>query len=143
MQQHAWVVYALLAAVCAALVSLFGKVGMKGIDSNLATAVRGVVQAMLLVIFATVLGLWSGLPTIRGKAIPMIVLSGVAGAASWLFMFKAIHLADVSRVSPLDKLSVPFAVMLAFVFLKERPTGINWLGILLITAGSYLASVRK
>src|SRR5687768_6397869 len=143
MQQHLWIVYPLLAAVCAALVSMFGKIGMKDINSDLATTVRGVVQAALLVMFATALGLWSGIGTIRGKAIPMIILSGAAGAASWLFMFKAIQIADVSRVSPLDKLSVPFAVILAFIFLKERPAAINWAGVAMIAVGAYLTSMKR
>jgi transporter family protein len=142
MHQYLWIVYALCAAGCAALVSIFGKVGMKGIDSNLATTVRGVVQATLLVLFATVLGLWSGLPAIKGRAVWMIILSGAAGAASWLFMFKAISLADVSRVSPLDKLSVPFAVLLAFFFLGERPAAVNWIGVGLIAVGAYLTAIK-
>ncbi len=142
-KENLWIVYALSAAVCAALVSIFGKVGMKGIDSNLATTVRGVVQAGLLVIFATMIGLWDGLPTIKGRAVVTIILSGAAGAASWLFMFKAIEIADVSRVSPLDKLSVPIAVVLAYLFLKERPAGINWIGVILIAVGAYLTSIKR
>src|SRR5262249_51866437 len=132
MQEHLWILYALLAAVTAALVSIFGKIGMEGINSDLATTVRGVAQALLLVLFATALGLWKNIHTIHGKAWGMIVLAGAAGAASWLFMFKALELAPASRVAPLDKLSVPFAVVLAFIFLKERPLPINWTGVGLI-----------
>jgi transporter family protein len=108
-----WILYALLAAVTAALVSFFGKIGMEGIDSDLATTVRSIVQMLFVVIIALCLGLQSKLGTIHRKAMLMIVLSGIAGGASWLFGFRALRLTQVSKVAPLDKLSVPIAVVLA------------------------------
>ncbi len=140
MQQ--WIIYALAAAGCAAALNIFAKIGMKEIDSNLATTVRGAVQGGLLLIFATTLGLWSKLPTIHGKAWVMIVLSGAAGAASWLFGFKALSMADASKVAPLDKLSVPLTAVIAFLILSERPTTINWIGIIMIAGGAYLSTIK-
>jgi transporter family protein len=73
---------------------------------------------------------------------PMVILSAVAGATSWLFYFKALQVADASRVAPIDKLSMPLAILLAVLFLGERPSGVNWLGIALIAGGAYLATLQ-
>jgi len=80
------------------------------------------------------------LPTLSGKALTMIVLSGVAGAVSWLFYFKAIQVGTVSQVAPIDKLSMPLAVILAVILLGDRPSGWNWMGIGLIVIGAYFAA---
>jgi transporter family protein len=85
--------------------------------------------------------LWPKIPTLTGRAMIAIVLSGIAGAVSWLFYFKAIQLGSVSKVAPIDKLSMPFAVILAVVLLGDRPSGWNWLGIALIVGGAYLAAL--
>lgn len=135
-----WLIYALLSAAAAALVGIFGKLGMKEVDSNLATAVRSVVMTLFLMAVCTSLGVWNRLPTISGKALGMIVLSGLAGATSWLFYFRAIQAGTVSQVAPIDKLSMPLAVVLAVLVLGERPSGVNWLGIGLIVVGAYLAA---
>ena len=137
-----WLVYALLSAACAALVAIFGRVGLKSVEPNLATAVRGVVMAVLLAGFLTVTRGWSRLPPPTSKAFLMILLSSAAGAASWLFYFNALRLAEVSRVAPVDKLSTPFAVILAALFIGERPTALNWLGVALMLGGAYLVSLR-
>lgn len=134
--------YALLAALSAALVGVFGKLGMKDIDSTLATAVRSVVMTFFLLAVASWLGLWSKLGTLHGRAVLMIVLSGLAGATSWLFGFRAIQLIGVSKVAPIDKLSVPLAVVLAVIFLQERPSPTNWAGIACIALGAYLAAIK-
>jgi transporter family protein len=136
-----WLIYALLSAACAAFVGIFAKIGMpKHVDTNVATAVRGVVMAAMLCAFCTVLGLWPRLETIPRRAFAGIILSGAAGAASWLFYFRAIQLGHVSKVAPIDKLSMPFAVLLAVLILGDRPSGWNWAGVGLIVAGGYLAS---
>src|SRR4051812_49167717 len=140
--QISWWAYALLGALCAALVSIFGKIGMKEVDSDLATAVRSVVQATLVVAFAATVGVLSNLRTIHGKAWTMIALSGVAGGLSWIFMFRALQKADVSQVGPVDKLSMPLGIVLAGILFKERPTAINWIGIVLIALGAFLAGHR-
>ncbi len=141
MADQRWLLYSLLSAACAGLVAILGKVGMREIDSNLATAVRSVVMALFLFSICTVMGLWSKLHTLHARALTMIVLSGLAGAASWLFYFKAIQLGEVSRVAPIDKLSMPLAVILAVILFRERPSGWNWIGIVLIVGGVYLAAL--
>lgn len=136
-----WFLYALLAAACAAFVGIFGKVGMQGIDSTLATAVRSVVMTAFLLATCTVIGVWNRIPSLHSKALGMIVLSGVAGAASWLFYFRAIQVGTVSQVAPIDKLSMPLAVLLAVLILGERPSAANWFGIALIACGAYFAAL--
>ena len=137
-----WLVYALLSALCAALVAILGKLGLKDVDPSAATAVRSVVMTALLAVFVTVTRGWSKLPPLGSKAVLWIALSGAAGAASWLFYFNALKLADVSRVAPIDKASTPIAVVLAVVLLHERPGAINWLGIALMLVGAYLVALR-
>jgi transporter family protein len=136
-----WLIYAILSAVAAAFVGIFGKMGMAKIDSSLATIVRSVAMTVFLVLVGTSMRLWPKLPTLTGRALLAIVLSGVAGAVSWLFYFKAIQLSTVSKVAPIDKLSMPFAVILAVVLLGDRPNGWNWVGIALIVGGAYLAAL--
>jgi transporter family protein len=108
-----WLIYALLSAIAASFVGIFGKLGMKGIDSNLATAIRSTVMTLFLLAVCAVVGIGPRTQTIGLKPATMIVLSGVAGAVSWLFYFKAIQLGSVSKVAPIDKLSMPFAVVIA------------------------------
>ena len=136
-----WLLYALLSAFCASLVAIFGKVGMKNVDSSLATAVRSIVMTIFLLSVCAMMGLWSKLQTLHPRPLAMIMLSGVAGAVSWLFYFKAIQLGTVSQVVPIDKLSMPLGVLLAVLLLNERPTTLNWFGIALIVAGGYLAAI--
>lgn len=131
----AWLIYAVLSAVAAAAVGILGKVGMEGANSTLATVFRSVIMTLFLLAASVPLKAWSGLHTISGKAMVVMALSGVAGALSWLFYFKALSLTDVWRVAPIDKLSMPIAVMLAVIFLGERPGGWGWLGLALIVVG--------
>jgi transporter family protein len=137
-----WLHFAILAAVCAASINVFGKIGMKDVDSDVATAVRSVVQAMFVVAFVAVLGSWNKIEqlTSRPVAVSMVVCSGIAGGLSWIFAFRALKLADVSMVAPIDKLSMPLGILLAVIVLHERPTLINWAGIFLIAGGAYLAT---
>lgn len=141
--QIPWWTYALLGALCAALVSIFGKVGMKDVNSDLATAVRSVVQAAWVVGFAAFVGVFrQSLRGIGGRAWVAIALSGVAGGLSWIFMFRAFQKADVAQVGPIDKLSMPLAIVLAVILLGERPTALNWAGIGMIVVGVYFAAHR-
>jgi transporter family protein len=137
-----WLHFALLAAGCAASINIFGKIGMRGIDPDVATAVRSVVQAAFVVGFVGVIGSWSKIDQLAGRpmAVGMVVCSGVAGGLSWIFAFRALRLADASQVAPIDKLSMPLGVLLAVLLLHERPTVTNWVGILMIAAGAYLAA---
>jgi transporter family protein len=140
-----WVIYALLAALCAALVSIFGKIGMLEVNSDLATAARSVVQAAFVVGFMVVMGGMQHLGALRDRPVAMIMvlLSGVAGGLSWLFGFRALQVAHVSQVSPLDKLSVPIAIVLSVLLLGDRPSAANWLGVGLIVTGAYLTALPR
>jgi bacterial/archaeal transporter family protein len=142
MSDSRWMIYALLSAACAALVGVLGRVGLKNLEPNLATAARSVVMSVLLLGFLTLTRGWAKLPPLNSRPSLMILLSAAAGAASWLFYFNALRLAEVSRVAPVDKLSTPIAVILAVVFLGERPTLLNWLGVALMVGGAYLVSLR-
>jgi transporter family protein len=144
MPNQSWLAYAIFAALAASLVSIFAKVGMKDIDPTLATTVRSAIMFVFLIIVCTGERLWNKLPTIHGLAITMITLSGLAGAISWLFGFKALAVGgQVTQVAPIDKLSVPLAAILAFLLLRDRPSALNWTGILLIAFGAYLTSLPR
>lgn len=133
-----WKVYAILSAVFAALTAIFAKVGVKDINSDLATAIRTSIVLLLawgIVIFGSHLG---EIKTVPKYTWLFLVLSGLATGLSWLFYFKAIQLGDVSRVAPIDKLSVVITILLAFIFLREQVSTRVVIGAVLISAGSIL-----
>lgn len=140
----AWLIYALLSAAAAALVSIFGKIGLQNIDANAATAIRAVIMALFLLGVIAVQGKFGQLGSIftQKKALSFIVLSGVAGATSWLFYFLALKYGKVSQVGPIDKLSVVIAVILAFLFLGEKISWLNSAGVVLIAIGALLVAVK-
>ncbi len=121
----------------AALVAIFGKIGIKDVDSNLAVAIRTVI----IVVFAWLIVLFQGNASdifkISKFSMTFIVLSALATGLSWLFYFKALQLGEVSRVAPIDKLSIVLTIILAFVVLGEKPTIGNLVGGALITAGVF------
>ena len=137
-----WKVYALLSAFFAALTAIFAKIGVKDVDSNLATAIR--TSVILLLTWGIVLfsGHISETRTISRTAWIFLILSGLATGLSWLFYFKALSLGDVSRVAPVDKLSVVFTIILAFLILKEPASPKVIVGGLLIVAGSILMMMK-
>lgn len=139
-----WLFCAVLSAVTAALVAIFGKIGLQGIDANSATALRSVIMALFLLIVVAVQGKFGQLGEIvaHRKALAFIALSGVAGALSWLFYFLALKYGKVAQVGPIDKLSVVIAVLLAMLFLGERITLLNGVGVALIAAGAILAALK-
>lgn len=114
-----WKYYALLSAFFAALTAIFAKVGLRGINSDLATAIRTVVILAISVGIVAAGNHFSELKTISRNAWIFLVLSGAATGLSWLFYFKALQIGDASRVASLDKISIVFTLVLAFVFLKE------------------------
>lgn len=136
-----WIFYAVGSAVFASLVAIFGKIGLKDVDSTLATTVRSVVMAVFLVIVALSLKKFQGLETLAGKPIVFIILSGVAGALSWLFYFFAIKMGPVKGVVALDRTSVVFALILAALFLGESFTLKTALGGALILGGALLVAL--
>ncbi|MGI5089737.1 EamA family transporter [Treponema vincentii] len=133
-----WKLFAFLSAVFAAFTSIFAKYGMKSIDSTLATAIRTVVVLVLAwgIIFAT--GNIKGIKDLTVANWVFLVLSGLATGASWLCYFKAIQIGEVSRVAPIDKLSVVFTLILSCLILHEKITMKTALGSVLITVGSLL-----
>ncbi|WP_156936581.1 EamA family transporter [Chelativorans sp. J32] len=137
-----WQFWAVLSALFAALTAILAKVGVENIGSDLATFIRTIVIVLMagLIVWGT--GQWQGAGSISPRSWIFLVLSGIATGLSWLCYFRALKLGDVSRVAPIDKLSVVFVAVIAFLFLRERLSGINWLGVLLIAAGAILVSVR-
>jgi transporter family protein len=142
MGQHQWLIYAVLGAVAAAVIAPLGKRGTEGLDSNVVTAVRSVFQALVVVLVVTVMGLWGNLRQFQPRSFGFAALAGLAGGVSWLFMFKALASPGgaVSKVGPIDKLSMPLSILLAVLFLHERPSGVNWAGIGMMVAGAYLVA---
>lgn len=131
-----WWIFALLSAVFAALTSILAKVGIEDVDSTLATAIRtvAVVGMSWLMVFIT--NTQSGISSISKKSWIFLILSGLATGASWLCYYKAIQMGDVSKVVPIDKLSVLFTLILAFIFLHEEFNIKSLIGSILITAGT-------
>ncbi|PLT35086.1 EamA family transporter [Bacillus sp. V5-8f] len=138
-----WLLYAILAAVSAALVSIFGKIGLQNIDANTATAVRALIMAIFLIVVVAYEGNLSKIPDIVAdrKTFFFIILSGVAGATSWLFYFLALKVGKVSQVAPIDKLSVVIATIIAVIFFGEKLSLLNGLGVALIAIGVVLTAL--
>ena len=127
-----WLGLALLSALFAALTSILAKVGIEGVNSNLATAIR---TGVVLVFLTSAQG---GIPAISTKSWLFLILSGLATGASWLCYYKALQLGEACKVVPVDKLSVVFTLVLAFVFLHEKFTPKSLIGCVLIGAGTLL-----
>jgi bacterial/archaeal transporter family protein len=143
---YTWIVFALFSALMAALVAIFGKIGLEGIDANVATMIRGVVMAVLLILF---IGFTGNLPKVipiveNSKAMIYIVMAGVAGALSWLFYFLALKLADKSQVSgvaAIDRLSIVFVIIFALLFLGQKLTLKVSIGAVLVAVGAILIAI--
>ena len=133
-----WFVFALLSAVFAALTSILAKVGIEGVNSNLATAVRTVVVVIMAWGMVFLTHAQTGLPEISKKSWLFLILSGLATGASWLCYYRALQIGDASKVVPIDKLSVVITIILAFVFLHEEFTAKSLIGCLLIGAGTLI-----
>jgi transporter family protein len=140
---HLWLVFALLSAATAALVAVFGKIGLQGIDANTATAVRAVIMALFLIGVVVFQGTLKDIPAIIAdrRAITFIALSGLAGATSWLFYFLALKYGKISQVAPVDKLSVVMATVIAVLFLGERVSLLGGAGVALIALGAILVAL--
>jgi transporter family protein len=133
-----WILYALLGAVFAALTSILAKIGIKNVDSNLATAIRTVVVLLMAwgIVFAT--GKAKGIVGISQKSWIFLGLSGVATGLSWLFFYKALQLGDASKVIPIDKFSLVLSMILAFVVLHEKLDLKTVIGGAIITLGTFI-----
>lgn len=133
-----WFVFALLSAVFAALTSVLAKVGIDGVNSNLATAMRTCVVLAMAWLMVFITHAQSGIGSIGRKSWVFLILSGLATGASWLCYYKAIQMGSVSKVAPIDKLSVVITLILAVIFLHEDFTAKSAIGAALITAGTIL-----
>lgn len=133
-----WVVYALLSAFFAALTSILAKVGIEGVNSNLATAIRTVVVLVLAWGIVFLAGRGSEIRSISGRNWLFLVMSGVATGLSWLFYFRALQIGEASKVMPVDKFSVVIGMVLAFIVLGEKAATAKIVGGLLITAGTFV-----
>ncbi len=133
-----WFVFALLSAIFAALTSILAKVGIDGVNSNLATAIRTVVVVIMAWGMVFLTNTQAGVLEISKKSWLFLILSGLATGASWLCYYKALQMGEASKVVPIDKLSVVITLILAFVFLHEKFTSKSLIGCILIVAGTLL-----
>ena len=136
--EHMWFIFALLSAVFAALTSILAKVGINGVNSNLATAIRTVVVVIMAWGMVFLTNAQNGLSGISRKSWLFLILSGLATGASWLCYYKALQIGEASKVVPIDKLSVVITLILAFVFLHETITTKSLIGCILIGAGTLI-----
>ena len=133
-----WFLFAILSAVFAALTSILAKVGIEGVDSNLATAIRTCVVVVMAWVMVFITSAQGGLSSISRKSWIFLILSGLATGASWLCYYKALQMGEASKVVPIDKLSVVITLVLAFVFLHEEFTAKSLIGCVLIGAGTLI-----
>jgi transporter family protein len=141
--QSAWVFWALLSAAFAALTAIFAKVGVQGVDADLATLLRTGVILVALTALVLLTGKWSSPLAMPGRSLLFLTLSGLATGASWLCYFRALQLGDAARVAPVDKLSVVLVAVFAAVFLRERLSLRDWAGVAMISAGVLLLALRR
>jgi transporter family protein len=137
-----WLMWALLSACFAALTALFAKVGVGQVDPDLATFLRAIVILAVLGLMLATRGELRALPTVSTRALVFLALSGLATGASWVCYFRALAVGDAARVAPIDKLSVVMVAVFASLFLGERLSQTNWLGIGLIAFGAWLVTLR-
>jgi len=138
-----WFFWALLSAVFAALTAIFAKVGLEGVDSDLATLVRTFVIMAVLIVFVHVTRKWSNPFELSSRTWLFLVLSGLATGASWVCYFRALKIGEASKVAPVDKLSLLLVAVFAFLFLNERPSVREWVGILMVGAGVLVLAFRR
>ena len=133
-----WSIFAILSAIFAALTSILAKVGIEGVNSNLATAIRTIVVVLMAWFMVFITGNQNGIVDISKKSWIFLILSGLATGASWLCYYKALQLGETSKVVPIDKLSIVITIILAFIFLGEQVTLKTLIGCCLIVAGTFV-----
>ncbi len=138
-----WFYWALLSASFAALTAIFAKIGIQGVDSDLATLVRTWVILVVLTAFVVFAGKWSSPWQLSPKTWTFLILSGLATGASWVCYFRALKIGDASKVAPVDKLSLVLVAIFAVVFLGERPALREWVGIAMVAAGVLVLSFKR
>lgn len=138
-----WYVWAVLAAVFAALTAIFGKVGVQDLNPDYATLIRTGVILVVLAALVTITGAWQPPSTVSARSWTFLVLSGLATGASWLAYYRALKVGQASQVAPIDKLSVAMVAVFAALFLGERLSARNWLGVGLVAAGVLLVAAKR
>ena len=137
-----WQSWALLSAVFAALTAIFAKVGVENVNSDFATFVRTIVILGAAAAMVTITGSWQTPGAISGRSWTFLVLSGLATGLSWICYFRALKLGNAAQVAPIDKLSVVMVAIIAALFLGERLSVVNWVGVALIAAGAVLVAIQ-
>ena len=138
-----WFVWAVLSAVFAALTAIFAKIGIQGVDSDLATLVRTGIIIVVLSAFVWFAGKWSNPFALPGKTWLFLTLSGLATGASWVCYFRALQIGEASKVAPIDKLSLVLVALFAVVFLDERPSVKDWTGIAMVAGGVLVLALKR
>ena len=138
-----WLYWAIASAFFAALTAIFAKVGLNGIDSDFATFIRTLVIIAALALFLTYTHKWQQIGSLNGKNWLFLILSGLATGLSWLAYFKALQMGNASQVAPIDKFSLVLVTIFAVIFLGERPSGQDWVGIGLVAAGVLTLAFKR
>lgn len=138
-----WFFWAALSAVFAALTAIFAKIGIQGVDADLATLVRTIIIVFVLASFVWLAGKWSNPLALSGKTWLFLTLSALATGASWVCYFRALQLGEASKVAPVDKFSLVLVALFAVAFLGERPSGREWLGIAMVAGGVLVLAIRR
>ena len=138
-----WFYWAILSAVFAALTAIFAKIGIQGVDSDLATLIRTAIIFLVLSTFIFFTGKWSNPLLLSTKTWLFLSLSGLATGASWVCYFRALKIGDASKVAPVDKLSLVLVAVFAVVFLGERQTIREWIGIGMVAGGVFLLAFKR
>jgi bacterial/archaeal transporter family protein len=137
-----WFIWALLSALFAAFTAIFAKIGIQGIDSDLATLVRTVIITCVLSGFIWVTGKWSNPLELSAKTWLFLGLSGISTGISWVCYFRALQIGDASQVAPVDKLSLVLVAIFAFAFLGERLSVMEWIGVALVSIGVLVLAIK-
>jgi transporter family protein len=138
-----WFYWAILSAIFAALTAIFAKIGIQGVDSDLATLIRTAIIIVVLSVFVAATEKWSDPFALSTRTWLFLTLSGLATGASWVCYFRALKLGDASKVAPVDKLSLVLVAVFAFAFLGERPSLREWSGIAMVAGGVFLLAFKR
>ena len=140
---NGWFFWALLSAVFAALTAIFAKVGIRGVDSDLATLVRTGIIMVVLSAFVWFTGKWTNPLELSSKTWLFLGLSGLATGASWVCYFRALQVGNATQVAPIDKLSLVLVAIFAVIFLDERPDAREWVGIAMVAGGGFVVAFKR
>ena len=140
---QSWFYWAIFSAIFAALTAIFAKIGIRGVDSDLATLIRTAIIIVVLTLFVWFNGKWSNPFALSSKTWLFLTLSGLATGASWVCYFRALKVGDASKVAPIDKLSLVLVAIFAVIFLGERPSARDWIGILMVVGGVLVLALKR